>query len=69
MKKISIKLTKNFTDFIKKIKPKSSKNLSKKNITIISDMIFGLIKGQKCFLNTIVQNMAHYQKKLNNFND
>jgi len=69
MKKISIKLTKNITDFIKKIKPKSSKNLSKKNITIISDMIFGLIKGQKCFLNTIVQNMAHYQKKLNNFND
>ena len=67
MKKISIKLWKNIKSFLLKIKPKSSKNYSKKSINNIWDILFGLIKGQKCFLNTIVQNMEHYKNSLNNF--
>lgn len=62
MKKIDIKLGQNINDFLKKIKPKSSKNYSKKKIWIMWDIILGLIKGQSCFLNTIVQWMKHYQK-------
>jgi hypothetical protein len=62
MKKIDIKLGKNFKDFWNKIKPKSSKNLKKKNISIINEILFGLIKGQKCFLNTIVKNTKNYEK-------
>jgi len=67
MKKISIKLWKNIKDFLWKIKPKSSKNYSKKWINSIWNIIFGLIKGQKCFLNTIVQNMEHYKNSLEDF--
>lgn len=67
MKKINIKLGLNFKNFYWKIKPKSSKNLSKKNIWIIWDILLGLTKGQKCFLNTIVQNMNHYKFNLDNF--
>ena len=67
MKKISIKLWKNIKTFLLKIKPKSSKNYSKKSIDSIWNIIFGLIKGQKCFLNTIVQNMEHYKDSLDNF--
>ena len=69
MKKINIKLVKNIKEFFLKIKPKSSKNNSKKNIDIIFDIILGLIKGQSCFLNTIVQNMAHYKDNVNDFNN
>lgn len=69
MKKISIKLSKNIKTFLWKIKPKSSKNYSKKWINAIYDILFGLIKGQECFLNTIVQNMEHYKNKLNDFNN
>jgi len=69
MKKISIKLWKNIKTFLWKIKPKSSKNYSKKWVNTISDILFGLIKGQECFLNTIVQNMKHYKDKLNDFNN
>lgn len=69
MKKINIKLDKNIKKFFLKIKPKSSKNNSKKNIDIIFDITLGLIKGQSCFLNTIVQNMEHYKDKLNDFNN
>jgi hypothetical protein len=67
MEKIEIKLRKNFKNFLQKIKPKSSKNLPKKHITIIQDILFGLVKGQKCFLNTIVKNTQHYQKSLKKF--
>lgn len=69
MKKIYIKLWKNIKTFLWKIKPKSSKNYSKKWIDVISDILFGLIKGQECFLNTIVQNMEYYKNKLNDFNN
>jgi len=67
MKKISIKLSKNIKIFLWKIKPKSSKNHSKKWINAISDILFGLIKGQECFLNTVVQNMEHYKNSLEIF--
>lgn len=67
MKKIDIKLGRNFTKFFQKIKPKSSKNLKKKEIQIICDIIFGLVKGQKCFLNSIVSNMKHYKDSLWDF--
>ena len=67
MKKISIKLWKNIKTFLWKIKPKSSKNYSKKSVNNILDIVFGLIKGQKCFLNTIVQNMEHYKDSLEEF--
>jgi len=67
MKKIDIKLGKNFKDFWNKIKPKSSKNLKKKKISMINEILFGLIKGQKCFLNTIVKNTKNYEKSLKNF--
>lgn len=67
MKKISIKLSKNIKTFLWKIKPKSSKNHSKKWINAISDILFGLIKGQECFLNTVVQNMEHYKNSLEIF--
>ena len=67
MEKIEIKLGKNFKNFLQKIKPKSSKNLPKKQIMIIQDILFGLVKGQKCFLNTIVKNTQHYKKSLKNF--
>ena len=69
MKKINIKLSNNIKDFLWKIKPKSSKNYPKKSILVIEDMIIGLIKGQKCFLNTIVQNMEHYKSRLNDFSN
>ena len=59
---------KNFKTFWKSIKPKSSKNLKKKEISIIWDILFGLIKGQECFLNTIVKNSKNYQKSLQAFN-
>lgn len=64
MARITIKITKNIKNFIQKIKPKSSKNLSKKNINIIWDILYGLVKGQKCFLNTIVENMKYYKDSL-----
>jgi cellobiose-specific phosphotransferase system component IIB len=67
MKKIDIKLGKKFKDFCNKIKPKSSKNLKKKNISIINEVLFGMIKGQKVFLNTIVKNTEHYQNSLKDF--
>lgn len=67
MKKISVKLGNDFRNFLQNIKPKSSKNLKKKNILIIWDILFGLIKGQECFLNTIVKNTKKYNKSLENF--
>ena len=67
MKKINAKLGKDFKNFYSKIKPKSSKNYSKKTILIIWDILFGLTKGQECFLNTIVQNMEHYKNNLWDF--
>lgn len=67
MKKIDIKLAGNFKDFWNKIKPKSSKNLKKKNVLMIKEILFGLIKGQKCFLNTIVKNSKNYENSLKDF--
>ncbi len=67
MKKIDIKLGQYFKEFYEKIKPKSSKNYSKRNIWIIWDILLGLTKGQECFLNAIVQNMKHYKSNLDDF--
>jgi len=51
---------KDVNNYLKKITPKRASNLKKKGIWVIMDIIFGLIVWQKCFLNTIVQNMQHY---------
>ena len=67
MKKLNIKLWQDFNSFYEKIKPKSSKNYSKKKNLIFWDILYGLTMGQKCFLNTIVQNMNHYTNSLKNF--
>ena len=53
--------------FGNKIKPKSFKNLKKKNISMVNGILFALIKGQKYFLNTIVKNTEHYQNSLKDF--
>ena len=66
-KLITSKIERNIKKYLQKIKPKSSKNLKQKNIEIILDIIFWLIWGQECFLNTIVQNTKYYQKKLKEY--
>ena len=64
MKKIDIKLWKDFKNFFEKIKPKSSKNIPKKTINIIWDILYGITKWQECFINTIVENMDYYISSL-----
>lgn len=67
MKKIDIKLWIDFKNFFSKIKPKSSKKITLKTINVLWDIIYGLIKWQKCFLNTIVENMEHYSSNLKKY--
>ena len=70
MKKTTIatKIYKNIKVYLKKIKPKSSKNLSNRLITVIQDIVLWVILWQKCFLNTIVENTYHYKNSLKRCN-
>jgi hypothetical protein len=56
-------LIKNLEKYIKKIKPRCTKNFRAFHWNRVSEVITGLIFGQSCFINTIAENTKHFKKK------
>lgn len=62
-KEAAIKVGKSIKKYLKTVKPKYSVSFTPVIWRKVSDLLFGLIAGQSCFLNTIAGNTPHYVER------